>query len=190
MPGGERPPADSPRDNYFSRSQMYGSVLSGGLSGHVHGTSAYDITTTGEPDGARHHFWDALKFESALYMRYLSAFVLSEGKKYQELEPCHGNINPRKAPDSPEEGLDGWAYMMCTPEKDFALLYFENHSVLPFLSGFQENTSYKFEWFDPRNGEWKKSVNIKADEEGKLKLPEFPDGKDPSSTDWAAKIIR
>src|SRR5690606_40549853 len=41
-PGGEEPPANSARDNYFARAQMYGSVLSGGLSGHVHGTAAYD----------------------------------------------------------------------------------------------------------------------------------------------------
>ena len=47
-PGGETPAADSDRDNYFSRAMMYGSVLSGGLAGHVHGTGAYDITTTGE----------------------------------------------------------------------------------------------------------------------------------------------
>ena len=51
MPNGERPAVNSTRDNYFSRAQMYGSVLSGGLSGHVHGTAAYDITTTGEPAG-------------------------------------------------------------------------------------------------------------------------------------------
>ncbi len=190
MPNGERPPVNSPRDNYFSRAQMYGSVLSGGLSGHVHGTSAYDITTTGEPDGMRHHFWDALKFKSALYMQHLSAFVLSEGSKYQQLEPCHENIHPQKAPNSPEKGLDGWAYMMCTPEKDFALLYFENQSVLPTLSGFEENTSYNFRWFNPRNGEWGESVIVRADEKGLLKLPAFPDGKNPSITDWAAKILR
>ncbi|MDZ7723518.1 MAG: DUF5060 domain-containing protein [candidate division KSB1 bacterium] len=60
-PGGERPPANSERDNYFARAQMYGSVLSGGLSGHVHGTAAYDITTTGEPDGMRPHIWERSK---------------------------------------------------------------------------------------------------------------------------------
>jgi hypothetical protein len=189
MPNGERPSANSPRDNYFSRAQMYGSVLSGGLSGHVHGTSAYDITTTGEPDGMRHHFWDALKFESALYMQYLKMFVLSEGKKYQQLEPCLENINPQKAPGSPEKGLDGWSYMMCTPEKDFALLYFENLAVLPTLSGFKPGTSYNFKWFNPHNGEWEKSVIIKSDGEGVLTLPAFPDGENPSATDWAAKII-
>jgi hypothetical protein len=189
MPNGERPPANSPRDNYFSRAQMYGSVLSGGLSGHVHGTSAYDITTTGEPDGMRHHFWDALKFESANYMQYLKTFVLSEGNKYQQLEPCFKDINPQKAPDNPEKGLDGWSYMMCTPEKDFALLYFENQAVLPTLSGFRAETSYNFQWFDPRNGEWGKSVIIKSNGEGVLTLPAFPDGKSPSSTDWAARIV-
>jgi hypothetical protein len=190
MPNGERPPANSTRDNYFSRAQMYGSVLSGGLSGHVHGTSAYDITTTGEPDGARHHFWDALKFKSASYMRHLSEFILSEGNRYQELELCHGSVHPRKAAGSPEKGLDGWAYMMCTKEKDFALLYFENQSVIPKLSGFKGNTSYNFQWFNPRNGEWMKNIVVKSDEKGFLKLPSFPEGLNTSSNDWAAKITK
>ena len=78
--------------------------------------------------------------------------------------------------------------MMCTPKGDFALLYFENRSVLPKLSGFMENESYKFRWFNPRNGKWEKSTIIKTDKNGELNLPAFPDGKDPSSTDWAAKI--
>lgn len=189
MPNGERPVANSPRDNYFSRAQMYGSVLSGGLSGHVHGTSAYDITTTGEPEGMRHHFWDALKFESALYMQHLSTFVLSEGDKYRLLEPCFNDIHPARAPDSPEKGLDGWAYMMCTPARDFALLYFENQSASPGLSGFKESTAYGFQWFNPRNGEWGEEIAVKSDVDGELQLPAFPDRANPSSTDWAAKIV-
>lgn len=188
MPNGERPAADSQRDNYFSRAQMYGSVLSGGLSGHVHGTSAYDITTTGEPAGARPHFWDALKFESGRYMQYLAAFVLSEGDKYQRLQLGSEDIHPQKAPNSPPRGLDGWSYMMRTPEKDFALLYFENQAVLPELSGFEPETSYLFQWYNPRNGRWLQSAATKSDKQGKLTPPEFPDGQNPSKTDWAAKI--
>lgn len=182
-PGGERPPADSPRDNYFSRAQMYGSVLSGGLSGHVHGTAAYDITTTGEPAGMRPHFWDALKYESANYMQHLAAFILSEGAKYQHLRPDSQNIHPQKAPGSPERGLDGWAYMMTTPEKDLALLYFENKAVPPKLTGFEPDSSYTFQWFDPRTGQWHKNAALKTDPRGTLILPPFP-----SATDWAAKI--
>ena len=189
MPNGERPPANSVRDNYFSRAQMYGSVLSGGLSGHVHGTAAYDITSTGEPAGARPHIWDALKYESGNYMQYLEKFMLSEGNKYQNLLPAYKDINPRKAPDSPEKGLDGWSYMMRTPGKDFALLYFENQSVLPVLKGFKPKTSYSLYWYNTLHGEWKDPVTVLTDKKGVIMLPEFPDKQNPSDIDWAAKII-
>jgi len=189
MPNGERPPANSERDNYFARAQMYGSVLSGGLSGHVHGTAAYDITTTGEPAGMRPHFWDALKYESGLYMQHLKTFVFSEGKKYQSLQLASQGIHPRKASGSPEKGLDGWSYMMRTPEKDFALLYFENQAVVPELTGFKSNASYIFQWFNTINGGWKKNINIKSDKEGRVVLPRFPDAQNPSVIDWAAKIF-
>ncbi len=187
-PNGERPPANSPRDNYFSRAQMYGSILSGGLSGHVHGTGAYDITTTGEPDGMRPHIWDALKFKSGQYMQHLSSFVLSQGDTYQQLQPCPENLHPEKTPPYPEKGLDGRSYMMCTPEKNFALLYFENKSLLPTLSGLKPETSYTFQWYNPRNGKWEESMIIMTDGEGTLELPPFPDGQNPSVSDWAAKI--
>ena len=55
-PGGEAG-GDSDRDNYFARAMMYGSVLSGALAGHVHGTAAYDVTSTGEPADWRPHIW-------------------------------------------------------------------------------------------------------------------------------------
>jgi len=188
-PNGERPPVNSERDNYFSRAQMYGSVLSGGLSGHVHGTAAYDITTTGEPEGSRPHVWDAFMYESANYMKHLNTFILSEGEKFQDLLPAREDVIPDKAPGSPLEGLDGWAYMMRTSEKDFALLYFENHSVLPAIKNFIPGKEYYFEWFDTIRGKWGKKYTIKTDSEGSLIIPDFPDGKKISLRDWAAKII-
>jgi hypothetical protein len=188
MPNGERPPANSTRDNYFSRAQMYGSVLSGGLSGHVHGTAAYDITTTGEPEGMRPQIWTALKYESGNYMQHLRKFVLSEGNKYQELQICSEAIHPRKAPGAPEKGLDGWSYMMRTPEKEFALLYFENQAVLPELTGFKPNASYALQWFNPINGEWSEKIVLRSGKKGALIIPAFPDGKNPVGADWAAKI--
>ena len=187
-PNGERPPANSERDNYFSRAQMYGSVLSGGLSGHVHGTSAYDMTTTGEPDGKRHHIWDAFKFKSASYMQYLEKFILSEGNKFQNLQPVRKDINPCKAPNSPEMGLDGYSYMMRTPDKDLAFLYFENQSVRPELKGFLPNRNYTFEWYNTLTGKWMKAAKLISDDVGIIVLPDFPDGLNPSSHDWAAKI--
>lgn len=188
-PNGERPEANSPRDNYFSRAQMYGSVLSGGLSGHVHGTAAYDLTTTGEPSGARPHVWEAFKYESANYMKHLNSFILSEGEKFQNLQLARHDLIPNKAPGSPEMGLDGWSYMMRTQEKDFALLYFENESVIPLLMNFKPNAEYNFSWFNTVTGEWINKLLVKADEKGNITIPNFPDGKMISTTDWAAKII-
>ncbi len=188
-PGGERPPANSARDNYFARAQMYGSVLSGGLSGHVHGTAAYDITTTGEPDGARPHFWEALQYESATYMRPLRDFLLSEGAAYQNLELARRDVDPHKAPDAPEDGLDGWSYMMRTPDKDLAFLYFEHDSARPTLHGFPPEATYSFQWYHPVAGEWTPPEQIQADKSGTLRIPEFPDGKDRPFNDWAAKIV-
>ncbi len=188
-PNNERPPANSERDNYFARAQMYGSVLSGGLSGHVHGTAAYDITTTGEPSGARPHIWDAFKYESANYMKHLNSFILSEGKKYHDLELARNDVIPNKAPGSPPTGLDGWAYMMRTQERDFALLYFENESVVPELNNFKPNTDYVLQWFNTISGEWSDEIEINSDTKGTILVSEFPNGEKKSSIDWAAKII-
>ena len=168
---------------------MYGSVLSGALSGHVHGTAAYDMTATGEPAGARPHFWDALKYESANYMQVLRDFILSETGDYQDLEPARQDVNPCKAPDAPDDGLDGWAYMMRTPDRNLAFLYFENKSVLPVLQNFTPGAEYLFQWFQPVTDEWTKSVPIRADDRGTLCLPNFPDRADRPSNDWAAKIV-
>lgn len=189
QPGGEQPEANSERDIYFSRAQMYGSVLSGGLSGHVHGTASYDITTTGEPSGARPHFWEALQYGSANNMGHLRDFMLIEKGEYQNLELAREHMRPNKAKNAPEDGLDGWAYMMRNRERDFALLYFENASELPTLYDFVPNTTYSFQWYHPVNGTWEEEVRIKSNKKGVLKLPDFPEDNARRFTDWAAKII-
>lgn len=187
-PAGEEPPANSPRDNYFARAQMYGSVLSGGLAGHVHGTAAYDVTSTGEPDGARPHIWDALKYESGEYMQHLHAFILANGPRYQDLLLASDQLEPRKAPGSPEDGLDGWSYMMRTANTDLSLLYFENQAVLPRLHGYLPGKRYRLAWFNPVNGEWHKTIAVTADTDGMLALLQFPDGGKTATRDWAARI--
>ncbi|MFZ1291377.1 MAG: DUF5060 domain-containing protein [Melioribacteraceae bacterium] len=188
-PNGERPQANSERDNYFARAQMYGSVLSGGLSGHVHGTAAYDITTTGEPEGARPHLWEALKYESANYMKHLNTFILSEGNKYQNLLLAREDVIPNKTEGSAHNGLDGWNYMMRNSDKEFALLYFENKSGIPTLKNFLPQKEYYFTWYNTITGEWSEKVLLKSNEDGILIIPNFMGNEKISSRDWAAKII-
>ena len=185
-PGGETPEPNSQRDNYFSRAQMYGSLLSGGLAGHVHGTAAYDITSTGEPSGWRPHFWTALEYESGSQMQHLQHFVLSEGSRYQKLDLASRDLATRKAPDAIDDGLDGWSFMMRTPEADLALLYFEHEAVRTSIRGFLPNAAYQWIWYNPRTGKWLNPLRIKTDRAGHLQSPPFPE----KQNDWAAKLVK
>lgn len=186
---GERPEPASARDNYFSRAQMYGCVLSGSLAGHVHGTGAYDVTSASEPAGPRPYFWQALRYASADYMRGLGRFILSEGARFRDLEPAPDALSPRAAPESSPHGLDGWSFLLRTRERDFGLLYFEHAALRARSTGWTPNGRYTFTWYDPRDGTWGESVELTADADGSMQLPAFPGGEDAASADWAARIL-
>jgi hypothetical protein len=188
-PGGETPEENSDRDNYFARAMMYGSVLSGALAGHVHGTAAYDVTSTGEPAGWRPHIWTALRYTSGAQMKHLAAFVLSEGARYQELTLAARDLDPRGIPDALADGLDGWSFLMRTPQRDFALAYFESRALAPRLRGFTARANYRWSWFDPRTGQWRDAGQLRADASGVLAAPAFPDGGRQAASDIAAKIL-
>jgi hypothetical protein len=80
--------------------------------------------------------------------------------------------------------------MMRTPDKEIALLYFENGSVKPVLNGFNPNTQYSLLWFNPQEGQWEEPLTLMSDDNGSLKIPSFPDSQDITETDWALKIKR
>ncbi|HEU5133981.1 MAG TPA: DUF5060 domain-containing protein [Steroidobacteraceae bacterium] len=189
-PGGETAEENSARDNYFARAMMYGSVLSGALAGHVHGTAAYDVTSTGEPAGWRPHIWTALRYESGAQMQHLRSFVLSEGGRYQELMPASDDLQPRSIPDAAADGLDGWSFLMRTAKKDFALAYFENKALRARMKGFTPGASYRWTWFDPTSGRWARPVSLKADDAGLITSPAFAAGGPQTTRDVAAKIVR
>lgn len=188
-PGGETPEAGSPRDIYFARAQMYGSVLSGGLAGHVHGTGAYDITSTGEPEGWRPYIWDALRFESGAQMRHLRDFVLSEGTRYRELAPASADLRPRSSPEAKADGLDGWSFMLRSPDSALALLYLEHGAARPVIHGLGASRRYRWTWFNPRTGEWLRPATVRTKADGTLATPELPAADGSPVTDWAAKLV-
>ncbi|MGK7396915.1 MAG: apiosidase-like domain-containing protein [Candidatus Cyclobacteriaceae bacterium M3_2C_046] len=187
---GIKPDRNSDRDNYFGRTQAWGSVLSGGLAGHMYGTGAYDGTTVGEAEGRRPLIWEALEYPAGLQVSYLKKFLLSEGAAYQRLQLASHNLEPRKSADSQPDGLDGWSFMMCNPEGTLAMLYFENAAHVPVVNNLQPNAEYKLKWFDPVSGQWIVEQTRFSTADGSIIIEQFPDGTQKSVRDWALKIIR
>jgi len=169
-------------DDAFVRSGMYGSVLSGGLAGHVYGAEGIwgaDI----EPD-APVHMWEAFLWPSGAQMQFLRTFVLSIGSRYQDLVPLADLVSPDKTPIT--LGYEGWAYCARTGDKNMFLLYFERGCPRSQVRGARLNSLYRAKWFNPRNGTWVDAGNgtVAANKIGLIDLPDLPD-----STDWGLRLV-
>ena len=183
----------SPTAALYARSAMYGSVLSGGLGGHIYGAGK-EGTEGGAMWGgnvepaANNKIWDGIKWPSGDQMRHLRTFVLSEGRKYQQLVPRVNLLSPNKS-GRKNDWLQ-WAYCARTAKKDFFLLYFEKDCEKPMLSGALPNAKYKANWFNPCTGQWADAGAgiLIADSAGKINLPNFPGNLTKSDLDWGLKL--
>jgi len=178
----------------YARSAMYGSVLSGGLGGHIYGAGK-----EGEEGGAMwggnveeaasFKVWDGIQWDSGDQLRHLETFVMSEGLRYRNLVPLTENLTPNKSRD--DNDWMGWAYCSGTADKEWYLLYFEKDCARAVLSNVLPEKEYSLIWYNPRNGQWleKPGIKVKSDASGSIILPPFPDGKKQSETDWGLKMI-
>jgi hypothetical protein len=175
----------------YCRSAMYGSVISGGLGGHIYGAGGWEGGMwSGEVEKAsKWPIWEVLQWSSADQMRHLKKFILSEGKSYQNLIPSDDMLLPNRT-GKPKSNV-GWAYCASTSSRKLNLLYFERDCPRAVLSGLRAGRSYSLHWFNPRTGEWIEPCEnvIQADSKGKLYLPPFPTGGANSKEDWAMKIM-
>jgi hypothetical protein len=169
---------------------MYGSVLSGGLGGHIYGAGGWKGGLwSGEVEAASAYpIWEVIQWRSADQMRHLKTFMMSEGRKYQDLVPSVERLSPNRS--GPPKSLSGWAYCACTEDCDLILLYFEKDCSQAQMDGLPADRVYEAIWFDPRSGRWldAKTTLLSIDRNGRLKLPPFPSGKTKSETDWALKL--
>ncbi|MHB8899771.1 MAG: apiosidase-like domain-containing protein [Thermoguttaceae bacterium] len=177
----------------YCRSAMYGSVLSGGLGGHIYGAGGWQGGLwSGEVEAASDYpIWEVLRWPSAAQMQHLKTFVLSEGQKYQDLLPAVEILSPNRSGE--EKSLDGWSYCAATEDRRLLLLYFEQNCRPATLSGLPAGRDYSAHWFDPRTGRWLQpttpSPTLTAGADGILRLPPFPDDKPRSAADWALKLL-
>lgn len=195
-PAGEIAEVNSDRDNYFGRAQMWGSVLSGALAGHLFGASSWAGCTTGEVPrpGFSEHFWVPLSYPAHQQMRYLRDFVLSESPRHRDLVVATEDLHLPTSPAAKADNLDGWAFLMRTPDKALAMLYFEGLCNQPVIRNMVPDTTYRAQWYDPRTGRWSDAAGgpLKANARGELALPSFPNGQTTTlkNDDWALKLTR
>ena len=181
-------PGGTTNSALYCRSGMYGSVLSGGLGGHIYGAGGWDGGLWGGnvEKVAQNHIWDAMKWPSGDQMRHLATFILSEGRRYQDLVPRRELLEPNESGDP--KGYTGWAYCARTDNKNVFLLYFEKDCPKAKLSGALFCCKYKAQWFNTRTGVWIDAGVLKADPGGDISLPDFPDHSEVSQNDWALKL--
>ncbi|MCX5684971.1 MAG: hypothetical protein NT049_15000 [Planctomycetota bacterium] len=96
------------------RAAMYGSILSGGLSGFWCGEI--------EPE-SRWPVWKVVPWQSTDLMRYLKEFILSEARRYADFVPATNLVSPNRS--GKPGGNVGWAYCVRTADRQLYLLYFE-----------------------------------------------------------------
>ena len=173
----------------YCRSAMYGSVLSGGLGGHIYGGGGWQggLWSGEVEDASNYPIWEVIKWESADQMRHLKSFVLSEGDRYQQLVPNADLLQPSRT--GKEKSCLGWAYCARTAGKDLFLLYFEKDCPTAKLSGAIPTGKYKALWFNPRSGKWAETGLLSAGAAGEITLPNFPKDKNKSETDWGLKLV-
>lgn len=196
-PGGapaENPPSDPKRDSYFGRAHLWGNVLSGGLAGHVYGSTAWPGVTTGEPPYSERtravHFWESFSYPAHRQVCHIKKFLLSEGTAYRKLELASDDLHPRRTKGWRSDSLDHGAYMMRTDDKKLALLYFEDLCEKSVVKGMESGETYSAAWFDPRSGEWIDAGVLTAEANGTIRLPDFPENKTQTAKneDWALKL--
>ncbi len=182
----------SAKAGLYCRSAMYGSVLSGGLAGHIYGAGGWQggmWSGEVEPE-SKWPIWDVIRWPSADDMRHLKHFILSEGKRYQDLVPQAELVSPGRK--GKPNACIGWAYAARTDDRALAMLYFERDCPRAAVSGLVPNAAYRARWWDPREGAWSDAGGgtLESDADGRAALPPFPDGNGPSRNDWALKLTK
>ena len=173
---------NSEEDHMNFRSSLYGSILSGGYGGNLAGFEA-GWSGNVEPEEVPFKLWDTMTFPSSYQAKFTRDFLLSEGKRYQELVPEAQLITPNFS--GREHGWRGWAYCSATSKRDLVMGYLEKDSLPARVRGLWPGDLFAFQWFNPRTGRWGEIMELEVNYYGSIPLPERPD-----ELDWAFKAVR
>ncbi len=180
----------SSRDDYWARTNAWGSVFNGGTAGHVFGSDLFDGVKEPEPNDV--WTWHGIKrYESHRQMKHLKNFVLSEAKNMQNMVLANENVTPNQSPGWVKNRMSNNAYMLQSKDKSIALVYFEEGCKHATLKNMNPDGNYEVKWFNTRTGEWMNAGNLSTNENGEIPLPEFPGNLKVTrrNEDWALKLV-
>lgn len=157
-------------DDLDVRSAMYGSVLCGGLAGHIYGASGLwggDVEAY-----AKYKMWEGITWRSGAQLQYVRDFVMSIGLAYRDLVPHRELVSPNET--APAHRFRGWAFTARTDDRRHFLIYFEpEYKGSPTVGGAEPGTAYEVKTLDPETGAWGTWAGgeVVADGQGNISLP-------------------
>lgn len=180
----ELAPAPSDDAARYVRSAAYGSVLSGGLAGHIYGAGGWDggIWRGDVEEVSPVPIWDAMQWPGAAQMQHMAAFVQHCGDRYVDLVPSLQLLSPNRT--GPVVGFDGWGYCAASVTRELLLVYLEHATPASRIVQLPPGKQYQGTWFDPRTGAWSTSWQGVTDVNGELALPDKP-----TTSDWALHLV-
>ena len=175
-------PGNTEKDDQFVRSGMYGSLLSGGLAGHIYGSEA--IWGADVQPQAPIKMWEAFQWSSATQLQHLRTFAFSIGRRYQDLIPDADWVSPNKTQTT--RGYEGWAYAAHTADQEIIMAYFEKGCTRSTIRAVRPSSTYRAQWFDPRTGKWLDAGDgfAQSNAIGVMALPPFP-----GDIDWGLRLL-
>lgn len=176
-------PGNTPEDDMYVRSGMYGSLLSGGYAGYFYGCEG--IWQASVEPGTKVMMWEGFRFSSAETVRHLKTFAMVKGTAYRELVPEAEHIIPNRTANP--MGYEGWSYCAGAKDRSWFLLYFEaNCATETYMRGLTKQFDrYRATWFDPRSGAWLPDpVELMVEKSALIRLPESPD----PALDWGMML--
>lgn len=174
-------PGNTPKDDRYVRSGMYGSFLSGGLAGYIYGcTGLVRAVNEPTPDWPT-KIWVGLQWSSATMVRIFGKFVFCDGHRYRDLVPNADLISPSR--DHNLRSYDGWAYCAWTADRDLFLVYFEKGIEPGYIRSALHDADYRAHWYDVRTGRWIDAGVFRSDDLETVDLP-----PKPTDDDWALRL--
>ncbi len=182
--GDEKPRPGSDRECYFARAMLYGSVLSGGLAGHICGDGSFAGNTTGEAPGDEPFTWEAMGYAFGEQAGHIRELLRCDERGWQQLHPATGSLSPASLRRRDDARLEGAGFLMMNDDRSLAVAYFEVGCPAPTIGGLRPDATYEVRWFDPRRGRWLSPVQrTRPDADGHLAL-----NLTDANEDWAVRI--